>query len=117
MSIALLDRQTSMLAMPYYLEHGERFPVEPLPLGVGLTGHVIETRAPLVISENLPERAASSAQPIGDAPVPTWAMSYLGVPILKGDEALGVDQRSTSHEARTPTATPTCGCCRRSPTR
>ncbi len=57
MSIALLDKASGMLAMPYYLEHGERFPVEPFPLGAGLTGHVMETRAPLVINEQLQERA------------------------------------------------------------
>ena len=85
--------------MPYYLEHGERFPVEPFPLGVGLTGHVIETRAPLVISENLLERARKlGAMPVGDASVADVGKSYLGVPILKGDEALGVIALY-SHEA------------------
>ncbi len=44
--------------MPYYLEHGERFPVDATPLGKGLTAHVIQTRQPLVINENLMERAA-----------------------------------------------------------
>jgi GAF domain-containing protein len=29
MSIALYDRSTDLISMPYYLEHGERFPVEP----------------------------------------------------------------------------------------
>ena len=29
MSIALYDRRSNVLAIPYYLEHGERFPVEP----------------------------------------------------------------------------------------
>ncbi len=53
--------------MPYYLEHGERFPIDPTPLGTGLTAHVIQTRQPLVINENLMERAAElGSRMIGD---------------------------------------------------
>ncbi len=90
-SIALLDRPRNQVTMPYYLEHNERFPVEPFPLGVGLTGHVLATRVPLVINENFVKRAAEyGAKPIGDLSDPDMGKSYLGVPILSGDEALGV---------------------------
>ena len=67
MSIALYDRRSNMTTMPYYVEHGERFPVEPFQLGVGLTGHVITTRKPLVINHNYKERvAAFGSNNIGD---------------------------------------------------
>jgi len=90
-SIALLDRSRSQVTMPYYLEHDERFPVEPFPLGVGLTGHVLKTRVPLVINENFLERAMQlGSAPIGDVSDPDMGKSYLGVPIISGDEALGV---------------------------
>ena len=100
MSIALLDKASSMLAMPYYLEHGERFPVEPFPLGVGLTGHVIEHPCASGDQARIsPERARElGAMPVGDASVGDVGKSYLGVPILKGDEALGVIALY-SHEA------------------
>ncbi|HKE41330.1 MAG TPA: GAF domain-containing protein [Casimicrobiaceae bacterium] len=91
MAIALLDKATNRIAMPYYLEHGERFPVEPFPFGQGLAGHVITTRAPLVIGENLQERAAQlGSKQVGDASTSEVGQSYLGVPIIKGDEAHGV---------------------------
>ena len=91
MYLALHDRATNLVTMPYYLEHGERFPVEPFPLGVGLTGEVIRTREPLLINENFQARAAAlGAKPIGDAASADEGKSYLGVPILKGDEAFGV---------------------------
>ncbi|HEY5307046.1 MAG TPA: GAF domain-containing protein, partial [Casimicrobiaceae bacterium] len=91
MSIALYDRQSNHVAMPYYLEHGERFPVEPFPLGVGLTGEVISTRVPLVLNEDFVERARQyGAKVIGDASVSDIGKSYVGVPILSGDEAVGV---------------------------
>ena len=90
MYMALLDRATNLVAMPYWLEHGERFPVEPFPLR-GLTGEVIRTRKPLVINENLQARAAElGAKSVGDPASKDTGKSYLGVPILKGDEAIGV---------------------------
>jgi len=91
MSIALYDRGSGQVTMPYYLEHGERFPVEPFPLGAGLTGHVITTREPLLINDNFMERAKDyGAKLIGDSSSPDIGQSYLGVPILSGEEALGV---------------------------
>jgi GAF domain-containing protein len=92
MSIALYDRPTGLVTMPYYLEHGDRFPVDAAPLGKGLTAHVVKNRQPLVINESLMQRAAElGSRMIGDtssgASVP---LSYAGVPILKGDEAVGV---------------------------
>jgi GAF domain-containing protein/CheY-like chemotaxis protein/tetratricopeptide (TPR) repeat protein len=99
MSIALLDRRSNIVAMPYYLEHGERFPVDTFPLGVGLTGHVITTRVPLLINENFMERAKEyGARLIGDSASADIGQSYLGVPILSGEEALGVIALYSSRE-------------------
>ena len=90
-SIALIDRSRNQVAMPYYVEHNERFPVQPFPLGVGLTGHVLATRVPLVINENFQKRATEyGTMSIGDLSDTDTGKSYLGVPILSGDEALGV---------------------------
>jgi GAF domain-containing protein/CheY-like chemotaxis protein/tetratricopeptide (TPR) repeat protein len=91
MSIALYDRRSNLMTMPYYVEHGEHFPVDAFPLGVGLTGHVIRTREPLVINSDYKQRSASyGAKQIGDTGTADVQQSYLGVPILSGDEALGV---------------------------
>ncbi|HYR00684.1 MAG TPA: GAF domain-containing protein, partial [Casimicrobiaceae bacterium] len=90
MSIALLDRASGMLAIPYYLEHGERFPVAPKELQGGLTAHVIRSRRPLLINRDLYARGVELGSTlVGDASVPPVDTSYLGVPILKGDEARG----------------------------
>ncbi len=91
MSIALHDAATNMLSMPYFLEHGERFPIDPIPLGRGLTAHVLQTREPLVINRDLRKRGEElGAIFIGDMQTPFPDSSYLGVPILKGDVARGV---------------------------
>ncbi len=51
----------------------------------------METREPLVINSDYKARTAGyGANPIGDTDTADLSKSYLGVPILKGDEALGV---------------------------
>ena len=62
------------------------------PLGKGLTAHVIQTRQPLVINEDL-MRARSRARLADDRRRQSQRSrpsATLGVPILKGDEAVGV---------------------------
>src|SRR5205823_6926018 len=91
MSIALYDKQTNVMTMPYYLEHGKRFAIEPVAMGKGFTAHIIETRRPLVVNRDTLKRAAElGSRFIGDQTTTDPDQSYLGVPILKGDEALGV---------------------------
>src|SRR5262249_14926029 len=91
MCMALHDKATNLVTMPYYLEHGERFPVEPFALGVGLAGEVIRTHSPLVINEDFQAHAAQlGAKTIGDPDSADMGKSYLGVPILKGEEAFGL---------------------------
>ncbi|HEX6138438.1 MAG TPA: GAF domain-containing protein [Casimicrobiaceae bacterium] len=92
MSIALHDPATRVVSMPYFIEHGQRFDVPSQPMGgVGLTAHVIRTRKPLLILRDfLARSAALGSTQIGDPDAPLVDGSYLGVPILKGDDALGV---------------------------
>ena len=79
MSIAFLDRQSNLVTMPYYCEHGERFPVSPFPLGGGLAGDVIQTRQPLVINHDFQRRApALGAKPIGDTDAGDAAQAMSG---------------------------------------
>jgi GAF domain-containing protein/CheY-like chemotaxis protein len=93
LSIALYDHLTNIVTMPYFYEEGKRFSIEPKLLTTGFTAHVIRTRKPLLINEN----QARVAQELGSAlvgdltsVVPLDEQSYLGVPILKGAEAMGV---------------------------
>jgi GAF domain-containing protein/CheY-like chemotaxis protein len=91
MYIALYDPPTNVLTTPYFLEHGERFPVDPRPMGGGITAHVIRTRRPLVINRDLYARGVElGSVVVGDASAPPVDTSYAGVAIMKGDEARGV---------------------------
>ena len=84
MSIALLDKASGMLAMPYYLEHGERFPVEPFPRRRGLTGHVMRHRR-LSSSARICWRARAAWRQARRRRVRSdVGKSYLGVPDPEG---------------------------------
>jgi len=93
MSIALYDRESNQLAMPYFYEDGKRFPIDTTELKGGITAHIIHTRQPLMINENqMQVMKEMGGKIIGDtsANMDLDQQSYLGVPILKGDQAMGV---------------------------
>ncbi|HSU43929.1 MAG TPA: GAF domain-containing protein, partial [Casimicrobiaceae bacterium] len=92
MAIGLYDKPSNIITMPYYLEHGERFPVEAMQLEAGFAAQVIRTGQPLVVNRDLASRGvALGSRQIGDPTATTQTeKSYLGVPIMKGDEALGM---------------------------
>ena len=92
MAIALYDAASNMRTTPYFLEHGERFPVEPGPVEGGFGAQVIRTRRPLVINRDIERwKVELGSTLIGDLnSTEAPERSYVGVPILKGDDVLGV---------------------------
>ncbi|RLC76579.1 MAG: hypothetical protein DRJ03_12090 [Chloroflexi bacterium] len=61
--------------------------------GQGLAEHVIHTRAPLLIQENLPEMLEEMGIELGRRP----AFSWVGVPLIVGDRVLGMMAAIQSH--------------------
>ena len=93
--VALLDDERAMIDFPYYVEAGGTQPQEPLPFGEGLTSLVIQRRQPLLLNR------VEDWTALGQRGVGTRAMSWLGVPILAGDRAIGViSVQSTTVEGR-----------------
>jgi GAF domain-containing protein/DNA-binding response OmpR family regulator len=89
--LALLDLQTSLIQFPYSC--GEEF--EPLKLGKGLTSKVIQSGEPLLINKDIEERRKE----LGTSLVGKESLSYLGVPIQSGKDAIGVlSVQSTTEE-------------------
>jgi PAS domain S-box-containing protein len=84
-SIATLDEPSGLVHYPYLIERAERLRAEPRPLA-GFAKHVLETREPLLITENLDvesERYGSSVV-AGEPP-----KSVLFVPLVAGGKATG----------------------------
>ena len=84
-SIAILDEKTGLISFPYWVENGVRERnLEPLPLGRGLTSHVIQTGQPLRLG------TADEADQYDVHWVGVRTESYLAAPIRTGDRVFGV---------------------------
>ncbi len=84
--VALCDEDTGALTFPLFLRHGEPVEVALDKESGSLTAHIIQTGRPLLL-------AAEALQELQQKAI-SWqgepARSYLGVPMLLGDQVLGV---------------------------
>ncbi len=93
--VALHDVEGGRIEFPYFDEFGQPSGQEPIPYGQGLTSRIIEGREPLLVNR------AADWEALGTRGVGTVAKSYLGVPILVGDRAIGaISVQSTTQEGR-----------------
>jgi signal transduction histidine kinase len=98
--IALLTPDGRDLELSYGMEGGHRLTQRRIPRGQGLVSLVIERRAPLLIKDLEREAAALPVRPVQVSPRIT--RSWLGVPLLAGEEILGVmvvqDERPDAYD-------------------
>jgi GAF domain-containing protein len=93
--VALVNNERTEINFPYYFENGPGERPESLEFGEGWTSRIVMTREPLLINSD-EERETFETRSLG-----TPARSYLGVPILIGDEAIGaIAVQSTRDEGR-----------------
>jgi GAF domain-containing protein/CheY-like chemotaxis protein len=92
MYVALHDKASGLITFPYERDRGTRIQVPPIPYGTGLTSLVLETRRPLRLGSQAEQddHGGLQRQAPGADDDPTPAQSWLGVPILMGNEAIGV---------------------------
>jgi PAS domain S-box-containing protein len=87
--IALYDEASNWIETPYFVsEGGRRVHAQPFELGQGLTSIIIRTRRPLVFG-TFQEMLARGAL-IEEPEKPQQEESWMGVPILVGERAIGV---------------------------
>jgi PAS domain S-box-containing protein len=86
-AVAILDESSGLVSFPYLIERGERLTVEPRVLERGFTKHVLETREPLMITENVDAEAERYGAFVLAGEMPK---SLLWVPLVGGDRANGV---------------------------
>jgi PAS domain S-box-containing protein len=80
--VALHDEATGRIEFVYYFESGERRQEAPMEFGEGLTSEILRSREPLLLNRKEQHEKQAS--------VGTPSLSYLGVPILTGQKAIGV---------------------------
>jgi signal transduction histidine kinase/CheY-like chemotaxis protein/HPt (histidine-containing phosphotransfer) domain-containing protein/uncharacterized protein YigA (DUF484 family) len=95
--LVIFDKKAGLTHYPYIIESGERLYQDPLPLnadqgGGGFSGHVLRTRQPLVVNTNFMEESEKfqSTNLGNDAPDYVVVMSGVWVPLMVGEEVVGV---------------------------
>jgi GAF domain-containing protein len=86
--IVTYDKTTNFSHFAYNYEKGVRYFPDPRPLS-GITGHVIRTRQPIMINENLNEREEEILRKPSTILAGEDIKSRLDVPMLVGGEATG----------------------------
>ena len=95
--IALYDQAQRLIEIPYVYEGNELLSVPPFPLGEGLTSYIIQKKTPLMIVKDTEERISELNAKIIGKPAKSW----LGVPLLLGNQAIGaLILQDTEHEGR-----------------
>jgi GAF domain-containing protein len=85
--VALYDVQKDEVSFPFYLVEGEPIAhVESRQTGKGLTEYVLRTRQPFLVAENI----AAQLKELGIEMVGREAQSWLGAPMITGDQVVGV---------------------------
>jgi signal transduction histidine kinase/DNA-binding response OmpR family regulator len=93
--VALHEPGSDLIRFPYYSELGTRMGEDPIPLGEGLTSKILQGKAPLLLN------SSEKFDEIGTRGIGVLARSYLGVPIMVEDEAIGViSVQSSTQEGR-----------------
>jgi signal transduction histidine kinase/GAF domain-containing protein len=84
--IALYDEGKNEVSFEIEVERGKRLPKRRQEAGIGLTGHIIRTRQPVLIKENMRQ----FLEEIGVEPSGESAQSWLGVPMIAAGRVVGV---------------------------
>lgn len=84
--IALYDPTTDEVSFPLAVESDERKEWPPRQGGQGLTEYILANKRPLLLPNRVRERIIE----LGLEPIGAEAHSWLGVPMLAGDQVLGV---------------------------
>ena len=88
--IGLYDRAKELIATPYLFDHGDRYFPKPRPRG-GITGHVLQTRQPVVIL-TLDELARVSEETGSTLSLGSDVVdgSFVYAPLVSGEAATGL---------------------------
>ena len=85
--ISLYNPQLEEVSFPLFIAEGQPAAVPTRHFGNGLTEHVLRTRQPLLIAERVEDHIRTlGLEVLGGRPAASW----LGVPILRQDQAIGV---------------------------
>jgi PAS domain S-box-containing protein len=88
--IATYYPETHEVDFPITYINSERIEVDRRPVGPGLTDHIIRTKEPLLLTDDVVERMKDMGIDFVSLGNDDPAESWLGVPIIFGDQVIGV---------------------------
>jgi len=88
--VALLNKETEHIEVPYWTIELKSVSAAPLPLGQGLTSIVLSSRKPLLINENFEARSKELGAVLKFTNQYGYPKTWLGVPMIYGDNVIGV---------------------------
>lgn len=88
--IAITNPKTEMVDIPYWSIKGDRVQASSFKRGEGLTSIVINTKKPLLISHDFQQKSQELGGVLTYVGQYGYPKTWLGVPILAGQEVLGV---------------------------
>jgi len=88
--IAIYDAPNNLILTPYWNIRGELAVAPPMPMGMGLTSRVLLQREPLLIDENLLERARELGADFSMTDAYGIPKSWIGVPMIAREQVIGM---------------------------
>ena len=88
--VALYDQEKDIVTYPLAIEGNEEIQIEPRPSNLGLTGYLLETQKPLLLTEGIEELRRDSDGEVELRFEGVECQSWLGVPMMVGKQAIGV---------------------------
>ena len=88
--VALYDPGDQTVSFPIAYSDGERTQINTRPLGNALTDYIIRHGEPLLLTDNVVQRAEQYGIQLILYGKPVPAESWLGVPIIYGEQTIGV---------------------------
>jgi PAS domain S-box-containing protein len=85
--ISIIDETTGLVTFPYLIERGERLSAEPIVNDKGFSRHVLDTREPLLINEDVAAESERYGSFLVAGELPK---SLLFVPLISAGRGIGV---------------------------
>ncbi len=98
--IALYHKENEEVSFPLVYFNGKKVDAERQEVGNNLTNHVIRTRTPLYLPENVDENAEALGLQSLNLADEEPALCWLGVPMVLGQDVLGVISVQSAKTAR-----------------
>lgn len=85
-AVAIFNKEKSLVEIPYRYENGQIAPpVQPFPLGEGLTSYVLQNRKPLLITRDAERTAIAMGAKVVGKPAKSW----MGIPLIYAGQITG----------------------------